>query len=97
MVIWVFARLFYLKFAQRTCFQLQLVVCLLVWLFRGILCNLLYSVLGPIVGGYLSDPDDLFKGLIKYFPYLKRVPFSIPLIICGILCLLCTFITPYSQ
>lgn len=47
------------------------------------------STLGPIIGGYLSDPEDLLSGLIKVFPYLKKVPFSIPLCISGLLSVLC--------
>lgn len=48
-----------------------------------------YSVLGPIVGGYLSDPETLLSGLIKRWPFLERVPFAIPLLICGLLSIIC--------
>ena len=47
------------------------------------------SLLGPILGGYLSDPEILFHGLVERIPYLKKVPFAIPLSICGFLCFLC--------
>ena len=46
-------------------------------------------MLGPILGGYLSDPDILFHNLVKRIPYLEKVPFAIPLSICGFLCFLC--------
>ena len=54
-------------------------------------CNsfLFNSLLGPILGGYLSDPDILFHSLVERIPYLKKVPFAIPLSICGFLCFLC--------
>lgn len=91
MDIWESARPYYQKFARKICFPSLRVVCLSVWLFRGIcwLYWLIYSVLGPIIGGYLSDPETLLAGLIKRFPFLKRVPFAVPLVVCGILCFLC--------
>ncbi|CBK23903.2 uncharacterized protein [Blastocystis hominis] len=43
----------------------------------------LASTAGPIVGGYLSDPEELLAPIIDRLPYLKRVPFAIPLCLCG--------------
>ena len=43
----------------------------------------LASTAGPIVGGYLSDPEELLAHIIDRLPYLKRVPFAIPLCLCG--------------
>lgn len=48
-----------------------------------------FSLLGPIFGGYLSDPENLLHGLIEKIPYLKKVPFSVPLACCGLLCIIC--------
>lgn len=43
----------------------------------------LASTAGPIVGGYLSDPEELLAPIIDRIPYLKRVPFAIPLCLSG--------------
>ena len=51
------------------------------------------SALGPIVGGYLSDPEKLLSSLIDRFPILKKAPFAIPLAVCGLLCFLCMILT----
>ena len=50
----------------------------------------LASTAGPILGGYLSDPEELLVPLIERIPYLSKVPFAIPLCLCGLGCFLCT-------
>ena len=50
----------------------------------------LASTAGPILGGYLSDPEELLAPLIERIPYLSKVPFAIPLCLCGLGCFLCT-------
>ena len=51
-----------------------------------------FSLLGPIIGGYLSDPEELLHGLIYRIPYLKLVPFAIPLACSGLLCFVCSLL-----
>lgn len=51
----------------------------------------LASTAGPIVGGFLSDPEKLLAPIIDHVPYLKRVPFAIPLGLSGFGSFLCRF------
>lgn len=53
-------------------------------------------MVGPIVGGFLSNPEKLLAGLIKRIPYLKKVPFAIPLSVGGLISLICTSISVCS-
>ncbi|KAK8817276.1 zinc induced facilitator-like 2 protein [Blastocystis sp. ATCC 50177/Nand II] len=39
--------------------------------------------LGPIIGGYLSDPE-VVKPIVKLFPFLSATPYMVPFTVCGL-------------
>lgn len=48
---------------------------------------LMSRVVGPLVGGFLSKPEENFPSLVHMMPWLRNVRYWIPCFVGGILCL----------
>ena len=64
---------------------------------RFVLSNQLMSrIVGPLVGGFLSKPEENFPGLVKLMPWLRKVRYWIPCFVGSVLCLFTAIFTVFA-
>lgn len=64
---------------------------------RFVFSNQLMSrIVGPLVGGFLSKPEENFPGLVKLMPWLRKVRYWIPCFVGSVLCLFTAIFTVFA-
>lgn len=64
---------------------------------RFIFSNLLiYRIVGPLVGGFLSKPEENLPDLVKLMPWLRKVRYWIPCFVGSVLCLFTAIFTVFA-
>ena len=58
-------------------------------------CNY-YRIVGPLVGGFLSKPEENFPSLVHLMPWLRKVRYWIPCFVGGVLCLFTAIFTAFA-
>lgn len=58
--------------------------------------HLLCSIVGPLVGGFLSKPEENFPSLVRMMPWLRKVRYWIPCFVGGVLCLFTAIFTAFA-
>lgn len=51
------------------------------------------SVVGPLVGGFLSKPEENFPSIVKLMPWLRKVRYWIPCFFGSVLCIFTAIFT----
>ena len=58
--------------------------------------SLTCSIFGPLVGGFLSKPEDNFPGLVRLMPWLRKVRYWIPCFVGGFFCFITALVTAFT-
>ena len=53
-------------------------------------------IVGPLVGGFLSKPEENFPALVHLMPWLRKVRYWIPCFVGGLLCLFTAIFTAFA-
>ena len=53
-------------------------------------------IVGPLVGGFLSKPEENFPALVHLMPWLRKVRYWIPCFVGGLLCLFTVIFTAFA-
>ena len=53
-------------------------------------------IVGPLVGGFLSKPEENFPALVHLMPWLRKVRYWIPCFVGGVLCLFTAIFTAFA-
>ena len=56
----------------------------------------LARIVGPLVGGFLSKPEENLVGLVKLMPWLRKVRYWIPCFVGSVLCLFTAIFTIFA-